>query len=159
MMHQILIDADACPVIRMAEATAKRYGVPVTLLCDESHALHSDYSTVRTVSKGADSVDLALINACRAGDLVITQDFGVAALALGKGAKAIHQSGKIFTDENIGGLLMMRHEARRERMGRGKTHLKGPKKRTTADDEAFLRAFEPLVRQLAEENAKEAADA
>ena len=54
---------------------------------------------------------------------------------------------------------MMRHEVRRERMGRGKTHLKGPKKRTTADDEAFLRAFEPLVRQLAEENAKEAADA
>ena len=81
MTHQILIDADACPVVRMAEATAKRYGVPVTLLCDESHALHSDYSTVRTVSKGADSVDLALINACRAGDLVITQDFGVAALA------------------------------------------------------------------------------
>lgn len=158
-MHMILVDADACPVVRIAEATAQRYQVPMVLLCDESHVIRSNYSMVQTVSKGADSVDLALINACSAGDLVITQDFGVAALALGKGAMAIHQSGRIFTDENIDGLLMMRHEARRERMGRGKTHLKGPKKRTPADDEAFLRAFEPLVRQLAEENAKEAADA
>ena len=144
MMHQILIDADACPVIRMAEATAKRYGVPVTLLCDESHALHSDYSTVRTVSKGADSVDLALINACRAGDLVITQDFGVAALALGKGAKAIHQSGRWYTDENIDLLLMERHLAGKARRS-GKHHLKGPAKRTAEDDQRFAESFERLI--------------
>lgn len=109
----IYIDADACPVIRIAETIAKKHSIPVTLLCDTSHLLRSDYSTVITVGEGADAVDLALINLCRRGDIVVTQDYGVAALALGKGARAIHQSGKRYTDENIDALLMERHLARK----------------------------------------------
>ena len=75
----IYIDADACPVIRIAETIAKKHSIPVTLLCDTSHLLRSDYSTVITVGEGADAVDLALINLCRRGDIVVTQDYGVAA--------------------------------------------------------------------------------
>ena len=61
----IYIDADACPVTRIAEDIARRYGVPVTLLCDTNHVLTSEYSTVKTVGAGADAVDIALINLCR----------------------------------------------------------------------------------------------
>ena len=79
----VYIDADACPVARVAELIAKRHGIPVRLLCDTNHVLTSNYSTVKVIGAGADAVDIALINLCRHGDVVITQDDGVAALALG----------------------------------------------------------------------------
>ena len=142
----IYIDADACPVTRIAEGIAREYGIPVTLLCDTSHRLTSEYSTVKVIGEGADAVDLALINLCRRGDIVITQDYGVAALALGKGAKAIHQSGKQYTDENIDTLLMERHLARKARQS-GKHHLKGPRKRTSEDDEHFAESFRKLLEE------------
>ena len=102
----IFVDADACPVTRIVEKLAKQYAVPVTLLCDTNHVLTSDYSTIRIVGAGADAVDIALINLCQRGDIVVTQDYGVAALALGKGAKAIHQSGRWYTNENIDAMLL-----------------------------------------------------
>ena len=142
----IYIDADACPVIRIAESIARKHGIPVVLLCDTSHRLTSDYSTVKVIGAGADAVDLALINLCRRGDIVITQDYGVAALALGKGAGAIHQSGMLYTDDNIDRLLMERHLAKKARRN-GKHHLKGPAKRTDEDDRHFAESFEQLIIQ------------
>ena len=144
-MNQILVDADACPVIKIVERIAKAHGVPVTLLCDTNHVLTSDYAEVRVIGAGADAVDFALINLCRRGDVVVTQDYGVAALALGKGACAIHQSGGLYTQNNIDQMLMERHLARKARIGKGKHHLKGPKKRTKEEDEAFEAAFQNLL--------------
>ena len=109
---KIYIDADACPVTGIVERVAKEYAIPVVLLCDTNHVLSSDYSEIRVIGAGADAVDIALINLCQRGDIVVTQDYGVAALALGKGAKAIHQSGRWYTDENIESLLMERHMAK-----------------------------------------------
>lgn len=130
---------------RIAERVAKEYGLPVVLLCDTNHMLSSDYSEIRVIDAGADAVDIALINLCRAGDIVITQDYGVAALALGKGAKAIHQSGRRYTDENIEGLLMERHMAKTARR-KSKNHLKGPPKRTEEDDRRFEESFRKLLK-------------
>ena len=146
-MH-IWVDADACPVVKLVEQAAKRRKLPVTLLCDTNHVLTSDYSEVAVIGAGADAVDFALVNRCRAGDLVVTQDYGVAAMALGKGAYGIHQSGKWYTQENIGGLLMDRHLAQKARRASGKHHLKGPKKRTPADDAAFAASLERLLDQI-----------
>ena len=142
----IYIDADACPVIRIAENIARAHSIPVTLLCDTNHQLKSDYSIVRVIGAGAEAVDIALINLCKRGDIVVTQDYGVAALALGKGARAIHQSGKWYTDDNIDGLLMERHLARKARRS-GKHHLKGPPKRTEEDDRRFAESFERLIQE------------
>ena len=142
----IYIDADACPVTRIAEDIARKHGIPMMLLCDTNHVLTSDYSTVKVIGAGADAVDFALINLCQRGDIVITQDYGVAALALGKGARAIHQSGKWFTDDNIDGLLMDRHLAKKARRS-GKHHLKGPAKRTEEDDKRFAESFERLIQE------------
>ena len=140
----IYIDADACPVTRIAERVAREYAIPVVLLSDTNHVLSSDYSEIRVIGAGADAVDIALINMCRPGDIVVSQDYGVAALALGKGAKAIHQSGRWYTDENIDGLLMERHMAKVARR-RAKHHLKGPAKRTDEDDRQFEESFRRLI--------------
>ena len=146
-MRTIYIDADACPVTHIAEEIARRHGIPVTILCDTNHVMYSETSTVKLIGAAADAVDLALINLCKAGDIVITQDYGVAALALGKGALAVHQSGKCFTDDNIGGLLMDRHLAKKARRS-GKHYLKGPAKRTEEDDRRFAESFERLIAEL-----------
>ena len=141
----IYIDADACPVTRIAEDIARKHGIPVTLLCDTNHQLTSDYSTVKVIGAGADAVDIALINLCKRGDIVVTQDYGVAALALGKGAKAIHQSGRWYTNENIDRLLMERHMAKEARRKSSKNHLHGPRKRTAEDDRRFEESFRELI--------------
>lgn len=91
---KIFVDADACPVVDIVEDIATKYNIPVTLLCDTNHVLTSDYSEVIVVGAGADAVDYKLISICHRGDIVVTQDYGVAAMALGKGSFAIHQSGK-----------------------------------------------------------------
>lgn len=142
---QIFVDADACPVTRIVEQTARERGIPCSLLCDTNHVLSSDYSEIKIIGAGADAVDFALINLCHRGDIVVTQDYGVAAMALGKGAYAIHQSGRWYTNENIDRLLMERHMAKKARMGKGKHHLKGPAKRTLEDDDRFRESFEKLV--------------
>ena len=148
----ILVDADACPVVREAEALARRYGLPMTLLCDEHHLMHSDYALVRHVSSGADAVDIALMNLCRRGDLVITQDYGVAAMVLGKGAYAIHHNGKRYTDDNIGLMLMERHLAKKARRASAKHHLRGPAKFTDEDRQRFSASLEALILIATNEN-------
>lgn len=148
----ILVDADACPVVRQAEAAARKYALPMTLLCDEHHVMHSDYAAVRHISSGADAVDIALMNLCRRGDIVVTQDYGVAAMALGKGAFAIHHSGKRYTDDNIDRMLMERHLAKKARRASAKHHLRGPAKFTEEDRQRFSAAFEALILIAIQEN-------
>ena len=147
-MFRIYVDADACPVVRIIERLAKERGIAVTLLCDTNHVLSSDYSEVRVIGAGADAVDFALVNLCGKGDVVVTQDYGVAAMALGKGAHAIHQSGRLYTQDNIDQLLFERHLAKKIRSGKGKHHLKGPAKRTSADDNRFEASFSHLLEKL-----------
>lgn len=146
----IFVDADACPVVRIIEEIAKKYELPVTLLCDTNHVLHSDYSDVKIIGAGADAVDYALIRLCHAGDIVVSQDYGVAAMALGKKAYAIHQSGKWYTNQNIDTMLMERHLSKKERRAKSKHHLKGPRKRTAQDDAHFRESFEKLIRKAIE---------
>lgn len=147
---KIFVDADACPVIDIVEDIATKYNIPVTLLCDTNHVLTSDYSEVVVVGAGADAVDYKLISICHRGDIVVTQDYGVAAMALGKGAFAIHQSGKWYTNENIDQMLMERHLNKKARRASSRNHMKGPRKRTDEDDQRFAESFEKLLRKVKE---------
>lgn len=144
---KIFVDADACPVVDIVEDIATKYNIPVTLLCDTNHVLTSDYSEVIVVGAGADAVDYKLISICHRGDIVVTQDYGVAAMALGKGAFAIHQSGKWYTNENIDQMLMERHLNKKARRASSRNHIKGPRKRTEEDDQRFTESFEKLLRK------------
>jgi uncharacterized protein YaiI (UPF0178 family) len=143
---KILVDADACPVKEIIESVAVKLRIPVVMLIDTSHILSSDYSEIILVSKAPDAVDFALINRTLSGDIVVTQDYGVAAMALAKGAFVIHPGGKIYTDNNIDIMLMERDIARKCRRAgvRVKNHAG---KRTTADDDRFAEAFSKLCRK------------
>ena len=148
---KIYVDADACPVVKQTEKIAKKYNVPVVLICDTNHILNSDYSYVIIADAGADSVDIVLVNKCSKGDIVVSQDYGVAAMALGKGAYPIHQSGKWYTNENIDSMLMQRHISKAMRRSKSKVHIKGPKKRTEEDNERYEQSLEKLVDKLLSE--------
>ncbi len=140
---QILVDADACPVKEIIIKVARQNGLAVTMLIDTSHELNDGYSRVITVDKASDSVDIALINLVRAGDIVVTQDYGVAAMALGKKARALNQNGLVFSDDNIDRLLFERHLGRKVQRAGGRTA--NPPKRSREDDTNFERAFRKLV--------------
>lgn len=112
------------------------------------------------VGAGADAVDYKLISICHKGDIVVSQDYGVAAMALGKGAYAIHQSRKWYTNDNIDRMLMERHLNKKARRSSGENHIKEPKKRTPEDDEHFSESFERMIRMAiqnreGENNGKE----
>ena len=145
---KILVDADACPVVSIVEHMAGEYGIPVILLCDTNHVLQSEYSEVKVIGAGADAVDFALVGLCQKGDLVVTQDYGVAAMILGKGAYGIHQSGKWYTDENIDRMLMERHIGKKVRRSKSKHHLRGPSKRAAEDDTRFEESLERLIQKI-----------
>ncbi len=129
---KIYVDADAMPSIGIIEDTARQYQILCILVSDDSHQLTSFYSTIITVSKGYQSVDMWLINHLQKGDIVITQDYGVAVLALTKLAKVINPKGMIYTNDNIDTLLEQRHQ--KQKLIRQKKYGKGPKKRTIQDD-------------------------
>lgn len=142
---RLLIDADACPVVDIALRIAKARHVPVTLVCDDAHDLRREGAHTVTVLRGADSADLALANMLAPGDVVITQDYGLAALCLARGAQALDQNGRVYDGGNIDTLLGMRHMAARARRAGGR--VKGPPKRERAQDEAFARGLERLLQK------------
>ncbi|MGI5857276.1 MAG: YaiI/YqxD family protein [Candidatus Merdivicinus sp.] len=142
---RILVDADACPVREIILREAKRRGIPVIMIIDTSHELHDDYSQVITVDKGRDSADFKLISLLLPTDIVVTQDFGVAAMALGKGARALNQNGMAYTAENMDRLLFERHLGQKIRRGGGRTG--NPRKRTPDDDRAFETELIRLLNQ------------
>lgn len=142
-MH-IYVDADACPVKKIIVAVAKEQDIPVIMLFDTSHEYEDGYSTVLFMDKGRDSVDFKLINLVKSGDIVVTQDYGVAAMALGKGAKALNQNGLIYNKDNMDRLLFERHVGQVVRRRGGRT--KGPAKRTKDEDERFERVLRGILR-------------
>ena len=142
---KVLVDADACPVVDITVKLCKQYHIPCTLLCDTAHAMHRDGADTLVFDKGADSVDYALVNRVTAGDIVITQDYGLASMCLARNARILHQDGWEYTPYNIDALLFQRHEARKLRAAGGRT--KGPSKRTSAQDQAFYTALEKLLQQ------------
>jgi uncharacterized protein YaiI (UPF0178 family) len=143
---QILVDADACPVKQSIVRIARQHNIPVTMLHDTSHEMNDGYSKVITVDKAADSVDYALMALLTRDDIVVTQDHGLAAMVIGKGAKALNQNGLVFTDKNMDMLLMERHIGQKVRRSGGRT--KGPAKRSKDDDITFETALERLISKV-----------
>lgn len=141
----IFIDADGCPVVDISIQIAKGFNIPVTIVCDTAHVFEKDGAQTITVDKGADSADFKLANLIGKGDIAVTQDYGLAAMCLAKGAKILNQNGMEYTSDNIDGLLLSRHTAKKIRRAGG--HLKGPKKRTAEQDEDFRRGLTALIRK------------
>ena len=145
---RIIVDGDACPGISIIENIAKKYKLELIVFCDINHYIYLEYGEVKVVDSGFQSVDMYVINICKGKDLVITQDYGVAAIALGKGAYAINPKGYYYNEENIDRLLEERHISQKIRRAGGKTN--NPKKRTKDDD---IRLEKNLIK-LIESNIK-----
>ena len=132
---KLLIDADGCPVVDISVKLAGEYGVSCLLLCDTAHEIFRSGAQTLVFDKGADSVDYALVSRVIPNDLVVTQDYGLASMCLARGAQVIHQDGWAYTADNIDALLFSRHQSRKLRSAG--VRMKGCKKRTHAQDEAF----------------------
>ncbi|MBQ8541003.1 MAG: YaiI/YqxD family protein [Clostridia bacterium] len=142
---KVIVDADACPVKEIIVRICKEYNKEVIMVIDTSHILKSDYAKVITVDKGADSADIYLINLALRGDLIVTQDYGVAAMALGKGCMCLNQNGMIYNEGNIDSLLLSRHIGKKIRRSGGK--INSVPKRTKEDDANFEKAFLELIKK------------
>jgi uncharacterized protein YaiI (UPF0178 family) len=142
---KVLIDADACPVVDIAVKLCRQFQVSCLLLCDTAHTMHREGASILIFDKGADSVDFSLVNRIEPGDLVITQDYGLAAMCLARGADVLRQDGVFYTEANMDGLLESRHFSQKIRRAGGRT--KGPKKRTAQDDQAYLAALDSYIKE------------
>ena len=143
---KIYIDADGCPVVRNTLKIAKAYGIPCVIICDTAHRIDHEGAETIVVSQGADSVDFRLVNLISKGDIVITQDYGLAAMCLGKNTVVLHQDGKQYTEDNISGLLEFRVIGKKIRRNGGRT--KGLQKRTMQQDLEYERILVELLESI-----------
>ncbi|MGL5244073.1 MAG: YaiI/YqxD family protein [Sarcina sp.] len=143
---RIIIDGDGCAGKGIIESVAKKYNLPVIIYCDIHHRISSNYSTVKIVDDGFQSVDMYVINECKGNDIVVTQDYGVAAMSLGKKAFSISPKGYIYTNENIDRLLFERHLNQKAR----KAGLKGknPSKRSREDDYRLATNLKKIIEDM-----------
>lgn len=140
---RILIDADACPSVKEIVELGKKYQKEVLIFVDSSHQIESDYAKVFTCDVGYQSVDMHLLNEVNEKDIVVTQDYGVAVIALGKKAFALHPLGNLYENDKMEYMLEVRHQ--NGKLRKSGVHIKGPKKRTTKDHEKLLSTLEKII--------------
>ena len=145
---KILIDADGCPVVDLTVRLAAKHGAECVILCDTAHEFNREGAQTVVVEKGADSVDFKLVNLVCEGDIVVTQDYGLAAMCLARKAVPLSQNGMVYTDKNIDQLLFTRYVSKKIRNSGGR--LKGPSKRKPEQDKAFEKALERLIKDISE---------
>ncbi len=144
---RLFIDADACPVKREAISEARRRGFEVMLVSNTTHNM--DRYTSRKgveavqVGVGRDSADFAIIERLEPGDVVVTQDIGLAAMVLGRSARAISPRGRVFSPVTIDAELAVRHAEQQHRRSGGRT--KGPSALEDDDRERFTLALSRLL--------------
>lgn len=142
---KIFIDADGCPVVDITVKIGKQNNIECIIITDTSHEIYRDNVKTIVVSKGPDSVDLKLANLLESGDIVITQDYGLASICLAKRAYPINQDGMRYTEDNIDSLLLARHTAKKIRRAGGR--LRGASKRTQHQNEMFELEFSKLINE------------
>lgn len=146
---KILVDADACPVQDPIITIGKKEQLPVILVKNFSHYSHEKmpaHVKVVYVDKGSDVADFRILKLTKKNDLIITQDYGLAALGLGKGAIAMHHKGFLYTQENIDQLLQNRYISAMARKSGQRT--KGPKVFTKEEEEKFCQLLQQTITQM-----------
>ena len=140
---KIIVDADACPVKEIIEGMARHNRIKVIMVSNYSHEIRSDYAETVVVDKEAEAADITIVNMTEPGDIIITQDYGLASIVLAKGARALNPNGKVYTDQNIDMLLTQRYLNAKARRARGR-HINLPK-RSTKDNLNFEQSFQRLL--------------
>jgi len=143
---KIIVDADACPVRNIIEEVALRYKLDLLLVANINHLISSEYGSVITVDGNSQSADIAIINITLPGDIIVTQDYGLASMVLGKGGYAVDNNGRQYTHKNIDSLLMQRYVSQKARQAGKRTG--GPRKRKIDDDNDFRESLLRIVKYL-----------
>ena len=143
---RIIIDGDACPqtVKEICEKAAREFGIDLIIVVDIDHYIVSDFQVI-VVEQGRDSVDYKIVQIFKSGDILVTQDYGLASLLLGKASAIIHTAGFFINRNNIDSLLQSRYISERIRKQGGKT--KGPSKRRKEQDEKFKRCLYKVLHE------------
>lgn len=143
---KILVDADACPkmVLQICMKLGNKYDVEVWTVASFNHNIESDHHVV--VGNGSQEADIKLINLSSAGDITVTQDWGLAAMLLGKGARCISPDGREYRNDKIDFLLEEREIKAKMRRAGGRT--KGPAKRSPEADDRFAKTLERILENL-----------
>jgi len=152
-MTRIFVDTYGCPVIDIIERIAGKFGIPVTLICDDNHILTSAYSEIKVISPAAYAIDNAFLELCREGDIVVTPEHEVAAKVIEKGAYAIHQNGRIYTQKNIDKYLFEKHRIHRIYTYKRKRPAKVKQQYLPHENEKFARTFEILAYECTKPHA------
>lgn len=140
---KIFVDADGCPVVDISIELAKRYDLRIIIVKNFAHKIKDTYAEIVSVDISNDSADFYIVNHLKQGDIVVTQDYGLAAMCLSKDAYPIHQNGMLYTKENIDSMLNTRH-INRELRKTGRHYTKF-KKRTKENDNKFTSSFKDLI--------------
>ena len=143
---KIFVDGDGSPVKETVIEVAVEKALDVVIVTSVDHYSLKDYPenvSFVYVDKGADAADFKIVQLIKKGDLLITQDYGLASLVLPKGVLVLHQLGYQYTKENIDGLLELRYFSGQIRRKGGRT--KGPKPFTDQDRITFKQALIELV--------------
>lgn len=143
---KILIDADASPVKNEIIQLAEQFQLDVVLVSSIAHysfEKHPSFVQIVYVEKGADRADFKIVQLAEKGDIIVTQDYGLASLLLPKGCRVVHHMGYEYTRENIDHLLQSRHFSALQRKSGGRT--KGPKPFKDENRQQFIRFFTELL--------------
>ncbi|HZG55872.1 YaiI/YqxD family protein [Paenibacillus sp.] len=148
---KIVVDADACPVKEQISSTAVRFGVPVWMVSSYNHRLPElPGVTIFQVDASDQAADLFIANRLSPGDVLVTQDYGLATIGLAKRTTVLSPRGTMFTNDNIDRLLEERHQSAKRRRAGGRT--KGPKPFTAEDRDRFLHVLTKVLSRM-QENA------
>ncbi|CFX69116.1 Protein of unknown function UPF0178 [Syntrophomonas zehnderi OL-4] len=140
---KIIVDADACPVKGIIEEMAAGAGLELIMVSNYHHMIRSNYARVVIVDGSSQSADITIANLTQKGDIIVTQDYGLAALVLAKNAHCIHPQGQIYSLDNIDGLLSQRYVHQKARQA-GK-RITNPRKRQAQDDIRFKKNLGRLM--------------
>ena len=143
---KIIVDADACPraVLQICLRVARDNVIQVWTVASFNHNIESDHHVV--VGNASQEADIRVMNLALAGDVAVTQDWGLAAMLLGKGVKCLTPHGREFSTNSIAFLLEEREAKAKFRRGGGRT--KGPKKRVLEDDQKFEACLKDILTRL-----------
>ena len=143
---KIIVDADACPVKETIVKIAGQHQLPVIMVSSTEHLISTPGTEIIMVDNHSQSADIYIANHCQPGDIVVTQDYGLAAIVMARGANAINPFGNIYTNDNIDRLLMQRYLNQKARKAREKTSRTSP--RTREDNHHFEFGLNKLINSV-----------
>lgn len=145
---RFVIDGDGSPVKEEVIRLGKKFQLPVLIITSVDHYTmkeYPDFVQFIYVDKGADRADYQIVKEIKPGDLLITQDYGLASLVLPKKARVFHHSSKEYLAETIDQLLMQRYIGGQMRKAGKRT--KGPKPFTASDRQLFYEIMTDIVEE------------